>query len=117
MDDARAEEVVRAYVGPSADGLDTRKFRFDAGYREINWHKNCVAIGLSSGFFEPLEATGIVFSELAAGLVANLFPWGGDYETSARQFNSAMLQRYERTSDFSKLHSCLTQLHDTHISR
>jgi hypothetical protein len=37
-----------------------------------------VAIGLSSGFFEPLEATGIVFAEVAAVMLATLFPWGGD---------------------------------------
>jgi tryptophan halogenase len=117
MDDAQAEEMVRAYVGPAAEGLETRKFRFNAGYREINWHKNCVAIGLSSGFFEPLEATGIVFSELAAGLLANLFPWGGDYETPARQFNAVMLQRYERTLDFIKLHYCLTRRRDTQFWR
>ena len=72
-----------------------------------------MAIGLSSGFFEPLEATGIVFSELAASLVANLFPWGGDYETSARQFNAVMLERYERTLDFIKLHYCITERRDT----
>jgi tryptophan halogenase len=113
MDDARAEALVRAYIGPAADGLEVRKLRFDAGYREINWRKNCVAIGLSSGFFEPLEATGIVFSELAASLVANLFPWGGDYETSARQFNAVMLERYERTLDFIKLHYCITERRDT----
>ena len=112
-DDDRAEEVLRAYVGPAAEGRETRRFRFDAGYRETNWHKNCVAIGLSSGFFEPLEATGIVFSELAASLLANLFPWGGDYETSARQFNSVMLERYGRALDFIKLHYCITKRRDT----
>lgn len=112
-DDARAEELLRNYVGRAADGLDIRKFKFDAGYREINWSKNCVAIGLSSGFFEPLEATGIVFSEMAAGLVANLFPWAGDYETSARQFNAIMLSRYQRTLDFIKLHYCITERRDT----
>ncbi|ATY31030.1 tryptophan halogenase family protein [Sphingomonas psychrotolerans] len=112
-DDARAEELVRAYVGADAEGIETRKFRFDAGYREVNWHKNCVAIGLSSGFFEPLEATGIVMSEVAAGLVASLFPWGGDFETSARQFNANMLQRYERARDFIKLHYCLSQRRDS----
>lgn len=117
MDDARAEEVVRAYVGPAAEGLEARKFRFDAGYREINWHKNCVAIGLSSGFFEPLEATGIVFSEVAAAMVANLFPWGGDYETSARQFNQIMRRRYERTLDFIKLHYCLSDRTDSDFWR
>jgi flavin-dependent dehydrogenase len=112
-DDARAEAVLRGYVGAAGEGLEIRKFKFDAGYREINWSKNCVAIGLSSGFFEPLEATGIVFSEMAAALVANLFPWGGDYETSARQFNAVMLGRYTRTLDFIKLHYCISERRDT----
>jgi flavin-dependent dehydrogenase len=112
-DDARAEEVLRAYVGPAAECLETRRIRFEAGYRESSWHKNCVAIGLSSGFFEPLEATGIVFSEIAAAMVANLFPWGGDYETSARQFNAIMRRRYERTLDFLKLHYSISERRDT----
>lgn len=112
-DDAGAEAALRTYIGQAAEGLEMRKFRFDAGYREINWHKNCVAIGLSSGFFEPLEATGIVFSEVAAAMVANLFPWGGDYETSARQFNEIMRRRYERALDFIKMHYSLTERRDT----
>ena len=113
MDEEAAEALLRRYVGPAADGLESRLLRFDAGYREINWHKNCVAIGLSSGFFEPLEATGIVFSEIAASMVANLFPWGGDFESSARQFNENMRRRYERTLDFIKMHYSLTERRDT----
>ena len=113
-DDARAAELLRAYTGQD---LEPRKIRFEAGYREVNWHRNCVAIGLSSGFFEPLEATGIVFSEVAAGMVANLFPWGGDYETSARQFNSNMLKRYERARDFIKLHYCISERRDSDFWR
>ncbi len=113
MDDVEAEKRLRAYVGPASERLEFRKFRFEAGYRETNWYKNCVAIGLSSGFFEPLEATGIVFSEIAAGMVANLFPWGGDYETSARQYNLNMRKRYERALDFIKLHYCLSERRDT----
>lgn len=113
MDDAAAEARLRAYVGPAAEHLEFRKFRFEAGYRETNWHKNCVAIGLSSGFFEPLKATGIVFSEVAAGMVANLFPWGGDYETSARQYNENMRRRYERALDFIKLHYCISERRDS----
>lgn len=112
-DDARAEELLRAYIGAGAEGQDVRKIRFEAGYREVNWHANCVAIGLSSGFFEPLEATGIVFSEVAIGMVANLFPWGGDYATSARQFNANMLRRYERARDFIKLHYCISERRDS----
>ena len=112
MDRDEAERILRAHVGPAADKLDVRAFRFEAGYRQINWHRNCVAIGLSSGFFEPLEATGIVFSEVAASLVTNLFPWGGDLETSARQFNAIMLRRYERARDFIKLHYLLSRRED-----
>jgi tryptophan 7-halogenase len=112
-----AESILRDYAGPAAANIETRHFRFDPGFREVNWHRNCVAIGLSSGFFEPLEATGIVFSEVAASLVGNLFPWGGDYETSARQFNANMLRRYERALDFIKLHYCLTDRKDTEFWR
>ena len=112
LDTAEAERQLRTYLGDDRD-LECRTIRFDSGYRTVNWHKNCVAIGLSSGFFEPLEATGIVFAEVAAGMVANLFPWGGDHETSARQFNANMLRRYERARDFIKLHYCLSQRRDT----
>lgn len=112
-DDARAEDVLRRYIGPAAEGLEARKLRFSAGYREVNWSKNCVAIGLSSGFFEPLEATGIIFAEVAAVMLANLFPWNNSFETSAKQFNELMLKRYERALDFIKLHYCLTERRDS----
>lgn len=112
-DDERAEQVLRAYVGEPAAGLTARKIGFNAGYREINWQKNCIAIGLSSGFFEPLEATGIMFSEIAAVSLSNLFPWGGDLEIAAKQFNERMRRRYERALDFIKLHYCLTERRDT----
>ncbi len=113
MDDAEAERVLRQHVGTRAKAIDTRCFRFDAGYRETGWFKNCVAIGLSGAFFEPLEATGIIFTEIAAALLANLFPWGGEFETSARQFNALMRRRYERALDFIKLHYCLSSRRDS----
>jgi hypothetical protein len=112
-DDARAEEILRAYVGKAGKDLAPRKIRFDAGYREINWKKNCIAIGLSSGFFEPLEATGIVFTEVAAVMLSNLFPWGGDLEIAAKQYNDIMRRRYERALDFIKLHYCLSERRDS----
>ena len=112
-DDARAEQILRTYVGRASEGLSARKIAFNAGYRETHWVKNCVAIGLSSGFFEPLEATGIMFTEIAAVSLANLFPWGGDLETAARQFNEKMRRRYERALDFIKLHYCLSERRDS----
>jgi hypothetical protein len=113
MDDTRAEQILRDYVGSAGHGLMARKIRFEAGYREINWKKNCVAIGLSSGFFEPLEATRILFTEAAAIMLSNLFPWGGDLEIAAKQYNHIMRRRYERALDFIKLHYCLSERRDS----
>ncbi len=107
--DARAEEVVRAYAGPKAEGVATRVIRFEPGYRERQWVKNCVAVGLAAGFFEPLEATGIVMIEAAAGLIADFFPHAGPVDASARQFNTLMRLRCEKIVNFLKLHYCLTQ--------
>ena len=52
--DERAEQVLRAYAGSAADDVPSRQLRFDVGYREVQWVKNCVAVGLSGGFVEPL---------------------------------------------------------------
>ena len=116
-DDEAAERALRRYLGPRGAQAEVRRFCFDAGFREVNWRRNCVAVGLSSGFFEPLEATGIAFAEVSAAMIANLFPWSGDLETSARQFNANLLRRYERALDFIKLHYCLSERRDTDFWR
>jgi hypothetical protein len=116
-DEARAEQILRDYIGKAGEGLPARKISFEAGYREINWKKNCIAIGLSSGFFEPLEATGIMFTEVAAVMLSNLFPWGGDLEIAAKQYNHIMLRRYERALDFIKLHYCISERRDSKFWR
>ncbi|TCS10268.1 tryptophan halogenase family protein [Caulobacter sp. BK020] len=112
-DDERAAQVLSAYAGLAPDRLEPRLLKFEAGFRKTQWRKNCVAIGLSAGFIEPLEATGIGFSEIAALILANLFPWSGEYEQAARQFNAQMQRRYAHVIDFIKLHYCLSQREDT----
>lgn len=115
--DERAEAVLRHYVGPAAQACDVRFLDFEAGYRHAQWQKNCVAIGLSAGFIEPLEATGIGFAEIAALILSNLFPWEGNYEVCAKQFNGYMTRRYSHVIDFIKLHYCLTQRTDSDFWR
>jgi tryptophan 7-halogenase len=112
-DDDRAERVLRAYVGNAADDIGARKIQFNSGYRETHWYKNCVAIGLSSGFFEPLEATGIILIEAAAATLVRLFPWGGDFDVGARQFNQQMGRRFERALAFIKAHYCTSGRRDS----
>jgi tryptophan halogenase len=112
-DDARAEQVLRAYIGPRAEGLAPRQLTLEVGYRETQWVKNCVAVGLSGGFLEPLESSGIGLIETAAYLVGFLFPHDGAVEQTARLFNEQMRERYARIVDFIKLHYCLTRRTDS----
>src|SRR3569833_95557 len=111
--DERAEQVLRRHIGPACRGRSPRMLRFESGFRATSWHRNCVAGGVAGGFFEPLETTGVMLVEAAATLLAQLFPWNGELETAARQFNRIMRQRYERTLDFLKMHYCLSARTDT----
>ncbi len=111
--DEAAERVLRAHVGPAADGLNARALKLDTGYRETQWVGNCVAVGLSAGFLEPQESSGIGLIEAAAYLLGYLFPWDGDCAPAAAHFNRQMRERFERVVDFVKLHYCLSRRTDT----
>lgn len=112
-DDTRAEQVLRAHIGKASDGLNARQLKLNVGYREVHWVKNCVAVGLSGGFLEPLESSGIGLIETAAYLIGYLFPFNGDFAPAARLFNQLMRDRYERVVDFVKMHYCLSQRTDS----
>ena len=111
--DEQAAKVLRGYAGTAVAETQFRLLKFEAGYRNVQWHRNCIAIGLSAGFIEPLEATGIGFAESAALLVAALFPWSGQMEIAASQFNAAMARRYGNVVEFIKAHYCLSQRRDS----
>jgi len=113
IDDTRAEQVLREYIGPAADGLNARVLKFEAGFRPVQWRENCVAVGLSAGFVEPLESTGIGLIEMGAYLIAHLLPADGDMTRVAKHFNAVMTTRYERIFDFIKMHYCLSQRRDS----
>ena len=112
-DDARAEQVLRSYIGPSSDALSARHLKLNVGYREAQWVKNCVSVGLSAGFLEPLESSGIGLIETAAYLIGYLFPFDGNTAPVAKLFNELMRARFERIVNFVKMHYCLTQRTDT----
>jgi glycine/D-amino acid oxidase-like deaminating enzyme len=109
MTDDRAAEVLRDYVGTGHGDLATRRIPFAAGWRRRQWVRNCVAVGLSAGFLEPLEATGLVLIEAAVGMIAEMFPHGGPIEAPARRFNELMNARFENIVNFLKLHYCVSR--------
>jgi tryptophan halogenase len=109
ISDDRAAEILRDYAGPKAGEVPIRRIPFEAGWRERQWVRNCVAVGLAGGFLEPLESTGVLMIEAAAGMIAELFPHNGPVDAPARRFNELINARYENIVNFLKLHYCLSQ--------
>ncbi|NNC57950.1 MAG: tryptophan 7-halogenase [Woeseiaceae bacterium] len=110
LKDDEAEQNLRNYLGPAAEGLDARQIRFGSGHRAEFWKKNCVAVGLSAGFVEPLEATAIMLVEISARHIAeNLPPTQDVMPITAKRFNQQMHYRWRRIIDFLKLHYTLTK--------
>ncbi|MCV2884516.1 tryptophan 7-halogenase [Aestuariibacter sp. AA17] len=89
---------------------DIRQLTFEPGHRKVFWEKNCVAIGMSAGFIEPLEASALAMVELSANMLCDNFP----ADTAlmpiiATKFNRRFLYRWERIVDFLKLHYVLSK--------
>jgi len=113
VSDAEAEAALARYVAASGGPAElppVRQIRFDPGYRARFWQNNCVAIGLSAGFIEPLEASAIVMIELSAALLSEDFPAvRQDMDIVARRFNDTFAYRWRRVIDFLKLHYVLSR--------
>lgn len=115
MDDARAEEVLRSYIAVKVSGADIaalrpRKLTFSTGHRERFWQGNCLAVGLSAGFIEPLEASAIVTIELSIKALAENFPRRAEtMGLLADRFNQLFRYRWDRIVEFLKLHYVLSR--------
>jgi tryptophan 7-halogenase len=92
---------------------EPRQLRFTTGRRKKAWHKNCIAIGLSSGFLEPLESTSIHLITTALLRLMKLFPFGGNSNLLAERFNRESKLELETVRDFIILHYKLTQRNDS----
>lgn len=111
-DEAIAE--LSNYIGPVAKDLEFRKIPIKSGYREKFWVNNCVAVGLSAGFLEPLEASALVLIELSANMISEQMPvTRSGMDITASKFNTIFNYRWERIIDFLKLHYMLTKRTDT----
>ncbi|WP_157484964.1 tryptophan halogenase family protein [Gilvimarinus polysaccharolyticus] len=96
---------------------EPRRFKFTPGRRKLAWNKNCIAVGLASGFLEPLESTSIALIETAIEKIRRVFqrPW---YTAAAvDNFNDLTAQEYERVRDFIILHYKLNQREDGELWR
>jgi len=116
--DDEAQSALRAYVAASVGGvsneLEPRKIRFESGHRKTFWHRNCVAVGMSAGFLEPLEASALVMIELAGQAIGEAFPANRHtMDIVARRYNEVFTYRWNRIIEFLKLHYVLSRREDS----
>jgi tryptophan halogenase len=99
-----AERTLREFVGPAADGLEANHLRMRVGRSQESWVRNCVAIGLSSGFVEPLESTGIFFIQHGIEQLVKHFP-GDDWDPRLREaYNRRIADCMDGVREFLCLH-------------
>ncbi|MEC9214865.1 MAG: tryptophan halogenase family protein [Pseudomonadota bacterium] len=110
MDEETARDLLLDNV-PEKTLIEPRPIRFTTGQRKQYWNKNCIAIGLSSGFIEPLESTSIHFIQNGIMWLLLMFPDLSIEESTVREYNTKMRSEAEHIRDFIVLHYALNERH------
>lgn len=117
MGQEQAEEILREYLRPTVknvDDLSFRKISINPGHRTQFWKRNCVAVGLSAGFLEPLEASALLLIEISATMISEQFPATREaMDIIARRYNETTHYRWDRIIDFLKLHYTISSRTDS----
>lgn len=111
--DDEAMDEFMAHLGPAGKGATPRVLSMRVGRSRRTWVGNCIAIGLSSGFIEPLESTAIYLIQRSLSLLGAYFPDRTFDPRLARRFNSLIETAYSEIRDFIVLHYAASNRTDT----
>jgi tryptophan halogenase len=111
-----SDEDAKKKLLEAVDGKPIRQpwnIKIRTGRRRKAWNKNCVSLGLASGFVEPLESTSIHMIQMGVTRLMQLFPFNGITQSFVDQFNDESRVEIERIRDFIVLHYHTTERDDT----
>lgn len=112
LSDERAKELLLSRI--EGEVLTTpRPLKFNPGQRQEVWKGNCVAIGLASGFIEPLESTSIHLIQRGTIRLMQLFPTDGIRQPDVAEYNAQARDEIEHIRDFIVLHYHVTERDDS----
>jgi tryptophan halogenase len=117
LSEAEAEAELLDFLGGDTDVLKCKHLKMKIGCRERFWVGNVIATGLSGGFIEPLESTGLHLINLAAGLMGTHLASKEVTQPQRDSFNRLMRGFYQDLKQFIVLHYCLTNRDDTEFWR
>lgn len=111
-----SDEDAKKFLAANVEGkmiTEPRIIKFTTGTRKVHWNKNCIAMGLSSGFLEPLESTSIHLIQRSVSRLVQLFPSYGIKQSEVDEFNKQMREETEYIRDFIILHYHVTERTDS----
>ena len=113
--DEQAKETLTKYLSETigtekTQALSFRKISFEPAYRKKFWHKNVVAVGMSAGFIEPLEASALALVELSISMISEQMPKNREQMAIIeKRFNQRFEYRWQRIIEFLKLHYVISK--------
>ncbi len=110
-DDAARQGLLANVAGKVL--TEPRVIKFRPGQRRQTWKRNCIAIGLSSGFIEPLESTSIHLIQRGIMRLVQMFPRDGIHQSDVDEYNRQTNEEIEHIRDFIVLHYHVTRRQDT----
>jgi len=108
-----AEQELRDLIGEDAVDIPALHIKLQTGRVSKHWNNNCLAIGLSQGFIEPLEATALALTQFTINRFVTHFS-RGDYQATYRDhFNDIINEAFDCTVDYIQLHYKLNSREDS----
>ncbi len=109
----QAEQEFRQQIGMLDSEESCRHLKMKVGQIDQHWSHNCIALGLSQGFIEPLEATALHLVQLCIESFANKFEKGGFSNQYKDEYNRSVKHRFERVRDYIVAHYKLNTRSDS----